>query len=87
MSDLHDALAQAYARIAPDLARRRAKRAELRQSGWSALRVARRLGYDIERESESGYYLLWSPRGVDVAALLALGWTWSEGPMMWLEGR
>lgn len=65
----------------------RAKRAELRQSGWRALRLAVRLGYEVERERESGYYRLWSPSRVDAPVLVAAGWTWSEGPLLYLEGR
>lgn len=65
----------------------RARRAKLRLLGWRALRLAVRLGYEVEREPESGYYRLWMPKRADGDALEALGWTWSEGPMMYLEGR
>ncbi len=63
----------------------RAKRAELRQSGWSALRVARRLGYTVEKCRESGSYMV-LPLTHRVPALLAAGWRW-DGYVYTLEGR
>ncbi len=85
MPDIHDALAQAYARIAPELARRRAQRAELRQSGWSALRLARTVGYTVEKCRESGSYYIAVVTHRD-PALLAAGWRW-DGYVYTLEGR
>lgn len=66
---------------------RQARRRARRPLGWRALRLAVRLGYEVERERESGYYRCWSPKRRDWDALEALGWEWSEGPMMYLEGR
>lgn len=66
---------------------RQMRRQARRPLGWRALRLAVRLGYEVEREPESGYYRCWSPQRADWDALEALGWTWSEGPMMYLEGR
>ncbi len=78
MSTTLDALMSAYDR-------RQAKRAELRQSGWSALRVARRLGYTVEKCRESGAYMV-LPVTHRVPALLAAGWRW-DGYAYTLEGR
>lgn len=76
-----DALMSAYDR-------RAATRAELRQSGWRALRLARTLGYEVEKCRESGYYRLWMPSRVDAPVLTAAGWTADpDGPVYWLEGR
>lgn len=87
MTNTVDALHQAYLRIQPALDQRRAKRAELRKSGWRALRIAVRMGYDLTRDGETGYYHLWMPSRRDEPVLLAAGWETTGGPLLLLEGR
>lgn len=60
------------------------KREAQRADGWRALRVARTLGYMVEKCRESGWYYIICRR--DDPTLVAAGWSRS-GPVYSLEGR